>query len=76
MQGRLRLVPSFTVTSPGWEENDWPEVTEWNTSQRRNMAGLRCSWWWVVAARGGLCYMGPDYNALATAVITHNSTIS
>ena len=42
MQGRLRLLPSLAVTSPGWEENDWPELTSWSSSQRRNMAGL--SW--------------------------------
>ena len=40
VQGRLRLEPRLTVTSPGWEEKDWPELTEWRSSQRRNMAGL------------------------------------
>ena len=76
MQGRVRLVPSFTVTSPGWEENDWPALTVWTTSQRRNMTGLSLvveSW---AESWGGLGYMAPDYTALARAVITHSYTIS
>ena len=54
LQGRVRLAPTSTVTSPGWEEKDWAELTT-GERERRDAVNTR-----LMSVSGGYGVTGSE----------------